>query len=53
MIYLWFLFKIKLLTLCEEFYTQYLGFTICGENPIGFHIRVGTSALSPLSPLVD
>lgn len=44
--------EIKLLTLqtnklemMKEFYTQHLGFSICGENPTGFQIQVGTSIL--------
>lgn len=44
--------EIKLLTLqttkleeMKAFYTEHLGFTICGENPNGFQIRVGTSTL--------
>ncbi|WP_039044260.1 VOC family protein [Sporosarcina sp. ZBG7A] len=44
--------EIKVLTLqttklemLKEFYTQHLGFKICGENPNGFQIRVGTSVL--------
>ncbi|MGN7410185.1 VOC family protein [Sporosarcina sp. SAFN-010] len=44
--------EIKVLTLqttklemLKEFYTQHLGFIICGENPNGFQIRVGTSVL--------
>ena len=44
--------EIKLLTLqtnkletMKEFYTQHLGFSICGENPNGFQIQVGTSIL--------
>ena len=44
--------EIKLLTLqtkklemMKEFYTQQLGFSICGENPNGFQIQVGTSIL--------
>lgn len=44
--------KIKKLTLqtielekMKAFYTKHLGFIICGENPNGFQIRVGTSIL--------
>lgn len=44
--------EIKLLTLqtkklkmMKEFYTQQLGFSICGENQNGFQIQVGTSIL--------
>ena len=44
--------EIKLLTLqtnriemMKEFYTQHLGFSLCGENPNGFHIQIGTSIL--------
>jgi len=44
--------EIKLLTLqtnklemMKEFYTQHLGFSICGENPNAFQIQVGTSIL--------
>ena len=44
--------EIKLLTLqtnkletMKEFYTQHLGFSICGESPNGFQIQVGTSIL--------
>ena len=44
--------EIKLLTLqtnklemMKEFYTQHLGFSICGENQNGFQIQVGTSIL--------
>ena len=44
--------EIKLLTLqtnklemMKDFYTRTLGFSICGENPTGFQVRVGTSIL--------
>ena len=44
--------EIKLLTLqtnkleiMKEFYTQHLGFSLCGESPNSFQIQVGTSIL--------
>ncbi|MFS0647541.1 VOC family protein [Siminovitchia sp. 179-K 8D1 HS] len=44
--------EIKLLTLqtdqlekMKEFYTQYLGFSLCGESPNSFQIQAGTSIL--------
>lgn len=44
--------EIKILTLqtgkleiMKEFYTQYLGFSLCGESPKSFQIQVGTSIL--------